>query len=160
MTAQAVPIKLSIDLTPQAGSTGVGSGFTIVDSSLLAPNSSTVSDFANMSAWSLSLSGLTGVPSATSFGLTDLFSWVLTTDALGDVIDFNFRTFAQNADGYGLNAIAPAMVDLCQGACAGGSTIGTYNIVNYRTSSVPEPATIALIGLGLVGFSFRRKNQA
>jgi hypothetical protein len=65
------------------------------------------------------------------------------------VVDFNFRTLAQNADGYGLNAIQPAVVDLCVGAtgeaCEGGRALGRYDIVNYQVNPVPEPATFSLV---------------
>ncbi len=121
----------------------------MVDSSILAPNSSTIDDFADLYDWSVSLSGLSSTPSSTTFGLADLFAWILTTDAAGQVVDFNFRTFAQNADGYGLNAFLPTEVDLCTGAigsgCAGGQALGRFDIVNYQVNPVPEPATFPLV---------------
>ena len=161
-TAQATPILITFDVFAQGGSSGSGSGTALVDGSLLAPSTTTISDFTNLTGFSLTMSGLPSIPSSTSFSLGDLFSYILETDATGTIIDFNWRTFAQNADGYGLNAIAPTVVDLCQSAtgnaCSGGTPIGRYDITNYQTF-VPEPSTLFLflIALGGLGFMTRRR---
>ena len=162
-TAQATPILVGFDVVAQPGSSGSGSGTAIVDSSLLAPSTTTISDFANLTSFSLSMSGLPSIPSSTSFSITDLFSYILETDLTGTIIDFNWRTILSNADGYGLNAVSPTVFDLCQNptgsACIGGVTIGTYNIGNYRTAAIPEPSTLALFGIGLAGLGFLRRRR-
>jgi len=56
----------------------------------------------------------------------------------------SFTTFANNVDWAGLN-FAPA-----------GVTTASINVV---VNNVPEPSTLAIMGLGLLGFQLRRRNK-
>jgi hypothetical protein len=42
--------------------------------------------------------------------------------------------------------------------CGGGDTLGTF--VVSRSAAVPEPGTLALLGLGLAGLGFTRRRKA
>lgn len=130
------------------------------------------------SAELLSISFASDVSNITGIWITDLFATpdggsngedgrvVLTTyDDSQIVIDFN-GTFAHQSNGelfidftnYGgiLNLRSAEFVALNGGEYGGDNE---FSVAGF-TTSVPEPATLALMGIGLIGLGFSRKSKS
>ena len=92
-----------------------GTGEFIVDDNDLGPNV-VLGDSNNLDGlqgFSATFTDLDSVPSTTTFALTDLSSWILTTDSNANITDVNFFMFgSENADGYTLLGQSRLIIEL------------------------------------------------
>jgi hypothetical protein len=101
---------------------------------------------------------------------TELVFNVLSDTHGGGLLNWYTGPASRNADGF-----AHAFVDSAYTGPFGGAMVGfedlanlgdagyediRYTFSNVTSGSVPEPATLALLGLGLLGFGVARKRKA
>ena len=104
----------------------------------------------------------TGSTSLASLSSTDVIQTQNASGAAGTITTTlsNYETnWDVTLNGTGLTTVVTGGADWLAGPTANLTT--TIQVVyNYTDTSVPEPASIALIAAGLAGFSFRRKAKA
>ncbi len=168
LSVQASLIGIDFSLTSPAGGLITGNGTAFTNDTNLTPGSSTMNP-ADLVAMSISLAGIPSIPAMTSFTKADLndIEWFLSVDGAGTINDLNFfmRNGAANSDGYSIEGFGNFAIALCGGtAQAGSCTAGTPLLGSLQISvtgvrSVPIPATLVLMALGLVGIGFQRHKQ-
>ena len=108
-------------------------------------------------AGDLALGGNTPNFVFTTFMTTDFSIWFTSFD-MGDEITgmmiatLDVETWAAIGTSGGVFA--------CVGNTASGCTQDGTQLGTYRIVGVPEPGTIALLGLGLIGLSMRRRSRS
>lgn len=77
--------------------------------------------------------------------------------------DFNFASY--NLGAFSNNSLSYVRVlgyacDATSGICNRSSNLANFAIDNITTTTVPEPTSIALLGLGVAGLAFARRRRA
>jgi hypothetical protein len=160
----ALAVPTQIDFTATGGSIS-GTGYVIVDSDLLDDGPITYGSpsgptgLTGLDAMMLTLSGIPSVPASTTFTKANLSGYYLTLNSANVITDLNFFMTDVNADGYQYNGEEVFFAGLYQGVP--GAEREFLGNLEIRLTSVPEPATLALLGLGLAGLgAVRRKKLA
>ncbi|MEZ5585642.1 MAG: PEP-CTERM sorting domain-containing protein [Sedimenticolaceae bacterium] len=154
-SAQAVPVLHQFFLEDSGGST-VYTGTVTVDSSRLTPSTFTPFSDAGFLAFSLTIG-------SESWSITDASNPTtegIITDATGMIVSF-FDNTAQSAT-FLLNGNSER-IDIVENN-AQWSTSATATVMSGPTHSfaraaVPAPLTLSLLGVGLLGMSYRRAKQ-
>jgi hypothetical protein len=138
-----------------ASGSATGSGQAIVDSSLLTSNTETCCELPPSTFKSLNLD-LNFGQGVTVFDLANLSgtSFVINVNSNGVLQDLNF---------WGTNAAGVTLEGVSEFTDAASGALGANGEVFYTVTSVgavvPEPANVALFGLGLFAFAFARRRK-
>ncbi len=160
--ALAQTTTLTIRYGGNAGSSGVA--VLTVNNSLLAPNSSTgfnVPPGPELVSLDLTLSGLSAVPTTTSFTKANLTGWLLNTDAAGQITDINFWTGA-NGDGYAVTGVEVFSIDVSRGQTLINSMTGALYVPPIVVPTLNDwmLLLLALMVAGAAVRSVRRRVSA
>ena len=163
-TAAADPVAIDFGISGFPNYTIRGTGTVVVDSSLLFPGSSSI-DLDDLLSFSLTVTNIPSVPSTTSFSKSDLSGWIITvvgssfdpTNFAVEVLNFFMLDHPANADGYSITGAGEHALFVCEGPAVrpecGNSfprpTLGVADIGIGRPRDVPEPGSMALLGIGL-----------
>jgi hypothetical protein len=157
-SAQAIPTRIDFSTSSITGDTGAGGGMVLVDSAQLIPGTQTTS--SGVLDMVFNLSGIGATPPTTTFGASDLTQFFLNVDGFGNIVDLHFSTAASNADGYylvGYSAFVESVRTSTQLICGSAGCEPLVGLLEFRITgvhTVPVPATLPLVGLGLAMLSF------
>ena len=159
MAANAIPFQIALtqDGVGDAGADWFGT-FEASDTGIAVTSFSAVVN-------GITYSHLWPILSPVYYGADPLFTNLLNGMAApiafqsGDISATVLQFDARNAGGVPVGhwGLSPCMSSSAGYQCGGGRFQGTYSITPV---GVPEPGTLALIGLGIVGLSLARRRRA
>ncbi|WGV28987.1 hypothetical protein [Halotia branconii] len=158
--SQALSKTFNLNLVLQSG-TGSATGTATFDDSLLTPNQyiASTSSTAGLDGFQINFTGLLSTPSATTFTLSDLTGWILTTNSSSQITDLNFfmNSPKTNANGLSIQGVSPFTLNVYQGNSS-GSAIAQFGInpTEAVPFDIPGGATIPAVG-GLLALGLMRK---
>ena len=154
LATQAQAITLDLSFTGQ-NTAATGTGSVTIDDAFFTPNQSFFGPSPAFTAFQASFTNLPNVPSSTTFNLSDVAAFILTTDSNNSLTDFNFFT-NPNADGFvatGIDVLTVAVAD---------TNTGPVDVFTTNAEPVPEPSFLLATGIagGVGTFLKKRKKKA
>ena len=189
VSVAAFSLDITSDYTGVAGQSGIFGNNTTVGLSIIYPdittadanfrhvyaaernpNTNSVVEIIDDVTSSASGGGLTTVQSHSSQGIVGTLNLPGFLWAVGEVFSFDvFLAVTSGAQGVGNHSITDAFntaqlsLTLAPGDSADAFNIGnlgTPSWVHTSSVAVPEPSTVGLLGVGLLGFAFVRRRRA
>lgn len=166
LTSLAAPITFDLEYSGASfGNAASASGFIAFDDSVLpVPGSlgNVTAATVGVTDFSITVSGASAGNG--TFGLADVTNWVwivgagldLTTQLVGQAA---FNDFNWCAAGF-VGCIAPAPGGVAAFTIRANAEQGERMRLTSMARSVPEPGTLALLGIGLLGLGFGRRASA
>jgi IPTL-CTERM motif len=148
-SAAAAPVTIYMHYSTFSGTANADASIVIDDGSL-APSTFTI-DLADLTSLSLTVTGLPGSPSSTTFTKADLDGWIYGTDASGAFSDINFfmNSGHVNADGYSINGVEALTLAIFDHTGLALAVFGAHPSTD-PSISVPTLSTAGLVALSLL----------
>jgi PEP-CTERM motif len=155
--AHATPIEYQINARTVGGGTETGTFFFDSATDQESNVSIMITGDGNGSAFNgtFTQAGPSTPPAVTPSGL--IASDIITgTDTLGDLVYFGFAAPLTSSGG-SIDVLGDA--PCCGGLGLGASTRDSFGSATPVQTSAPEPTSLALLGVGLIGFAVRRRRR-